>query len=428
MLKNSQHDYTNSHIFLFAKNVIKTLEDMVEASFQLNDNSVQKTSFPNFLPIVAYIHFAGIIEGNYLLSLNETLAIKLIDAYEEGMSKDDIQEIRGEYGGFIKELLNIAVGQSIIELEKTFGNLSYNSCTSVYGEIEFPDFSATYITIEGKEEEMLCGFSLNLVRLKIGKKFEEARAENLRMGAELDIARRLQEMVLPSSQELTSVKDLDIAAFMQTADEVGGDYYDVIQASKGHILMTIGDITGHGLKSGVLAMMVQTTIHTLVTHGETKLIRFLDTINKIIYNNAQRMQTDKTMTLVLLDYYRGMLKISGQHEEIIVIRNNGSIELIDTLELGFFLGVERNITSLCSEINVILEPGEGMLLYTDGITEAMNSKDEMYGQEQLCNIITQHWDCSPEQIKGAVIEDVYQFIGKRKQLDDITLLIFKRQR
>jgi hypothetical protein len=87
------------------------------------------------------------------------LATKLIDAYEYGTSDDDIREIREDYSDFIKELLNTIVGKSIVELEPTFGYLTYTSCILVHGEIEFPDVSTASLKIEGEAGEILCGLS-----------------------------------------------------------------------------------------------------------------------------------------------------------------------------------------------------------------------------------------------------------------------------
>lgn len=426
MLKELKNSHVSTHTFVFAKNVIQTIEDMTGVYFVLNEDSFQESLFSPSFQMIAHIHFVGTIEGDYLLSLNEALAAKLIDAYEDGMSNDDIREMRQDYGDFIKEVLNTAVGWSITALEQTFGNLSYTYCVLVYGEIEFPEVSSGGVKIEGENGQILCGFSLNLVKLKIGRKFEEAKAENLRMKTELDIARQLQEIVLPSTQELKLIKDLDIVAFMKSTDEVGGDYYDVLMR-EGHTLIGIGDVTGHGLESGMLMMMVQTIIRTLLIHGETKLIRFLDTVNRVIHNNAKRMQIDKTMTLALLDYHAGVLKVSGQHEEIIIIRQDGQIELIDTTELGFFIGVKNDLTNFFHETIISLAPGEGVVLYTDGITEARDLEENMYGQERLYNVISKAWKGSAEQIKNAVVKDIYRHIEKQEILDDITLVIFKRR-
>jgi CheY-specific phosphatase CheX len=191
MLKERKNNHVSTHTLVFAKNVIQTIKDMTGISFVLNEDSFQESWFSPSFHMIAHIHFVGTIEGDYLLSLNEVLAAKLIHAYEEGMSDDDLREMRQDYGDFIKELLNTAVGSSIMTLEQTFGNLSYTYCVLIYGEIEFPKVSSGGVKIEGENMQILCGFSLNLVKLKIGRKFEEATAENLRMKTELDIARRL---------------------------------------------------------------------------------------------------------------------------------------------------------------------------------------------------------------------------------------------
>jgi hypothetical protein len=120
----------------------------------------------------------------------------------------------------------------------------------------------------------------------------QLEAENLRMGAELDIAKRLQQMILPKPEELRQIDGLEIVGYMQPADEVGGDYYDVL-ARNGVIHVGIGDVTGHGLESGVLMLMAQTAIRTLIEHGETDTKAFLTTLNRVILKNAQRMHATK---------------------------------------------------------------------------------------------------------------------------------------
>jgi sigma-B regulation protein RsbU (phosphoserine phosphatase) len=174
-------------------------------------------------------------------------------------------------------------------------------------------------------------------------------------------------------------------------------------------------------------MMTQTVIRTLLIHGETDLTKFLNTVNQVIHNNAQRMQIDKIMTLVLLEYHAGKLRISGQHEEVIIIRKEGRVECLDTLELGIFMGLRNDASQFFYETTISLEPGDSVILYTDGITEARNLETNMYGQKRLCQVISESWKGSAEQIKNAVIKDVYRYIGKQEILDDITLLVFKRR-
>ncbi len=112
-------------LFFFAQTVICSLEDMVGISFGLNKSSFKKIPFSSPFNMTAYIHFAGTIQGDYILSLDEITAAKLAGVYEEGMSDNDLRKMREDYGGFIKELLNLAVGQAILELEQSFGCLTY---------------------------------------------------------------------------------------------------------------------------------------------------------------------------------------------------------------------------------------------------------------------------------------------------------------
>ncbi|MEM7422017.1 MAG: SpoIIE family protein phosphatase, partial [Pseudomonadota bacterium] len=252
----------------------------------------------------------------------------------------------------------------------------------------------------------------------------QLQAENFEMGAELDVTHHLQQMVLPNQAELEAIDELDIAGFMKPAKEVGGDYYDVLRYSD-KTLICIGDVTGHGLASGVLMLMVQTTVRTLAVSNTHTHREFFRVLNRTIYDSTQRMDADKNMTLLMLDYQAGTLSLSGQHEEVLVVRNNGSIERIDTLELGFMLGIEPNIDQFFNSREIKLSPGDGIVLYTDGITEAFHPNKGLYGVERLCQVIEQHWHAPAKSIQQAVIQDLNKFAEDVAFMDDITLLVLK---
>ena len=254
----------------------------------------------------------------------------------------------------------------------------------------------------------------------------QLQSENLRMGSELDVTRRLQLMLLPGAAELQGVEGLDIAGHMQPAVEVGGDYYDVLQ-HQGRVKIGIGDVTGHGLESGVLMVMTQAIVRALLTSGETDPVRFLSTLNLALFGNVQRMGGDKNLTLCLLDYADGEVKVSGQHEEMIVVRKGGAVERVDTIDLGFPVGLVDDISAFVGQATVRLEPGDGIVLYTDGITEAENMAGKQYGQARLCAVVSRHWSESAEAIKDAVVSDVAAYIGSQTVYDDITLVVLKQQ-
>ena len=255
---------------------------------------------------------------------------------------------------------------------------------------------------------------------------EKLKEENLRLGAELDVARQLQQMVLPNPEELDSIKGIELAGFMEPADEVGGDYYDVLRTDD-VVTIAIGDVTGHGLESGILMLMTQTAVRTLQEIKERDPVRFLDTLNRTIYKNVQRMKSEKNLTLAVLNYSQSKVSISGQHEETLVVRLGGQIEHIDTMDLGLPIGMDNDIADYINHTFVDLNPGDGVVLYTDGIPEAFDINKKQYGMERLCEVISHNWQHSAQQIKQAVIDDVRKFIGGQKVFDDITLVVLKQQ-
>jgi serine phosphatase RsbU (regulator of sigma subunit) len=261
---------------------------------------------------------------------------------------------------------------------------------------------------------------------------ERLKKENLRMGAELDVARQLQQMVLPKPEELQQIEMLDVAGFMEAADEVGGDYYDVLQHDC-CVKIGIGDVTGHGLESGVLMLMVQMAVRTLLTNHVSDPKTFLNVLNRAIYDNVQRTQIDKNLTLSLLDYHPlpqkngGTLRLMGQHEDVLVVRQGGKVERIDTTDLGFLVGVIPNIANFVSHLDIQLQPGDGIVLFTDGITEARNPEMALYGIERLCKVVSHNWHLSAQGIQQAIIANVRQYISTQKVFDDITLLVLKQK-
>jgi len=280
------------------------------------------------------------------------------------------------------------------------------------------------ITRNGEYQGM--GTILELLEKITTMQILHLKRENMRLAAEVEVTRRLQQMLLPREEELKQIRDLDIAGYMQPAEEVGGDYYDVLNHN-GRVKIGIGDVTGHGLESGVLMLMAQTAVRTLQIHEEMDSGKFLTTLNRTLFENVQRMNADKSMTLILLDYQDGIVRLSGQHEEVLLIRQGGAVERIDTMDLGFPIGLEPNIESFVGQRELTLQLNESMILYTDGITEAENLFGEQYGIERLCDVLQRHWQKSAAGMRQAVIEDLTQFIGQQKIFDDITLVVLKRR-
>ncbi|MGB5633936.1 MAG: SpoIIE family protein phosphatase [Waterburya sp.] len=277
-----------------------------------------------------------------------------------------------------------------------------------------------------RDQESLYISQLAKANQKISKLNNCLQAENTRLSTELEVTQRLQTMLLPKEKELNQIEALEIAGFTESATEVGGDYYDVLQ-HQGRIIIGIGDVSGHGLESGVLMLMVQTAVRTLIENNETSPKQFFEVLNRTIYKNLQRMDSDKNLSLSLVDYYNGMLWISGQHEEMLIVRTGGVIERIDTVDLGFPIGLEETIEDFVFQAQIPLEQDDVAILYTDGITEAENCAGVHYGLEKLCSVVRQSWQQSAQDIRQAVIRDLRSHIGVEQVYDDITLVVFKRK-
>jgi sigma-B regulation protein RsbU (phosphoserine phosphatase) len=201
-----------------------------------------------------------------------------------------------------------------------------------------------------------------------------------RLRDELDVAATLQVSILPRKP---SAPGLEIAARMETATEVGGDYYDVVPVPDGCYL-GIGDVSGHGLGTGIVALMLQSAVSALVREDPHVSPRDLAcTVNRVLYENVRtRMRRRDHATLTLLRYTTdGRLRLAGAHEDIFVRRAaTGTVDVIETP--GTWVGAIASIERVTEEVEIALAPGDVVVLYTDGITEAMRGR-EQFGPERV---------------------------------------------
>ncbi|MEG3907099.1 AAA family ATPase [Microcoleus sp. w2-18bC1] len=332
---------------------------------------------------------------------------------------------QGKLGGILYLENNLAIGAFTSERVETLKIIAAQAAISIENATLYEKLEDYNRTLEQKVEDRTA--QLAQANAEILVLNDRLKVENLRMSAELDVTRRLQQMILPQQQELESIEGLEIAAFMEPADEVGGDYYDVLNYG-GKATIGIGDVTGHGLESGVLMIMAQTAIRTLLVHNETDPVKLLQTVNQTLFDNVERINCGKSMSLSLLEY-RGdnILRLSGQHEEVIVVRSSGEVERIDTMELGFPIALEPDIADFIATTEIELNSGDVVVLYTDGITEAFDMNQKEYGIEPMIELVAINREKSAAEIKQAIIDDVRRYIGEQKVFDDITLVVIKQK-
>ncbi len=128
----------------------------------------------------------------------------------------------------------------------------------------------------------------------------------------------------------------------------------------------------------------------------------------------------------LLDYHEGTLRLSGQHEHVLIARARGQVEVVDTIDLGLPLGLEPDVTPFVAETTLELTPGDSVVLFTDGITEAENARGERFGLNRLVDTFSAHHSQPAEAILDTIISAVYQHTSGQEIDDDITLVVLRR--
>jgi sigma-B regulation protein RsbU (phosphoserine phosphatase) len=248
----------------------------------------------------------------------------------------------------------------------------------------------------------------------------ERQAQEQRMRRDLEIAAQIQDTILPDSLE---VAGLEMAAFMQPAEEVGGDYYDVLPCPGGAFI-GIGDVAGHGLKSGLVMVMIQSIVAALVRRDPTasprELVRVLNTI---LYDNIRlRMQQDEHATFTLMRYWEdGEIVFAGAHEEMLVCRAEAGCEQIETP--GTWLGVCPDVGPFLEERRLRLHPGDLLVVYSDGLSQAMNADYEQFGMERLQAVVHAARHLPVAEIRDRVLAAVRSFWASQE--DDVTLMVIR---
>jgi len=252
----------------------------------------------------------------------------------------------------------------------------------------------------------------------------EEMAKKQRLEKELEIGARIQTCLLPSSLE---VKGLEVAARMTPASEVGGDYYDVFPVPGG-AFVGIGDVAGHGLTSGLVMLMVQSVVGALGRRSpEAAPHDLVSALNTVLYDNIRhRLRNKEHVTFTLFRYFEdGRFTFAGAHEELVVYRKRtGEVEFIPTP--GTWLGAVRDISQFTTDSELTLDEGDLLVLYTDGVTEAMNAEREQFGLERLADAIREHADLPADRLCDIVHDRVLDWCNRTLD-DDVTLLIARRR-
>ncbi len=245
------------------------------------------------------------------------------------------------------------------------------------------------------------------------------------MSQEMELAKKIQTALLPgSSRDIHP--DFEIAATMITCDEVGGDYYDITFDREESLWFGIGDVSGHGVTPGLIMMMAQTVHTAVVTNYRHSPNEVVSMINKVLFKNVhERLGEKHFMTFTALKYMgSGNFEYAGAHLSLIVYRKKEKkCELVKTQ--GVFLNFIKDISKATKNLNLTLDIGDVLVLYTDGLTEAKNSENELLDLDGFVKVVEDHAEKSAQDMMDAAIEDVMTWCN-RERADDMTLVVIRR--
>ncbi len=253
------------------------------------------------------------------------------------------------------------------------------------------------------------------------ERVNEQLAEGRKVNVELQIAGNLQKELMPIVPP--AMEGFEIAVKNRSAEELGGDNFDFM-AVKDSVYFYVGDVTGHGLPAAIVMTMVNTLLNAFVEIYDTAYDIVVNTNRRL----KRRIRATMFMTMLMLKWNKTQKKLSYigcGHEHLIIYRAKlGKCEV--TVSGGIALGMVADNSKIVKEKEVPLEPGDVIVLYTDGITEAKNMKGEMFGLNRLVDKVNFYApDLTAAQLVQNIAKDFSIFVEEHVQEDDVTLIVLK---
>ncbi len=252
---------------------------------------------------------------------------------------------------------------------------------------------------------------------------EKMTAEKEHISAELNVARDIQTSMLPNVfPAFPERNEFDIYALMQPAKEVGGDLYDFFMIDNDHLAITVADVSGKGVPASLFMTITKTHIKNRILHGSDSPSEILCDVNNLLCDGND-LNLFVTVWLGIVTISTGHVKAANAgHEYPVVMDSDGKFTLMKDRH-GMPLAAMED--AVYKEYEFDLERNGGLFIYSDGIPEATNSSDEMYGTDRMISALNQESDSDPEVVIKRVESDVRTFYGEAPQFDDITMVSFR---
>jgi phosphoserine phosphatase RsbU/P len=245
--------------------------------------------------------------------------------------------------------------------------------------------------------------------------------DKLGLKSDLEVARQIQFGLLPF--EPWERAGFTAVSAMRPANTVGGDYFDIVELGEGRVAIAVGDVAGKGMPAALLMALLQGSLRTLLTAG----LRAPEVVAKLNAHLFANIPSNRLVTFFYaeLDPATGrLLYVNAGHNPPLLIRCDGSIERLAATGLALGILPDPPLDAFTAEI----EPGDRLLLYTDGITEAENALEEEFGEARLFAFVDSHRGDSDRGLLDGVLANVLLFGGGVRPRDDMTLMVVGRRK
>ncbi|MCR5604054.1 MAG: PP2C family protein-serine/threonine phosphatase [Lachnospiraceae bacterium] len=250
---------------------------------------------------------------------------------------------------------------------------------------------------------------------------QHVTAEKERIGAELNVATQIQADMLPRVFPAFPTRDeFDLYATMNPAKEVGGDFYDFFMVDDDHIALVMADVSGKGVPAALFMVIAKTLIKTKTQQGGLPGDILSEVNDTLCEGNDAELFVTVWLAIIEISTGKGWAANAG-HEHPAIRRKDGDFEL-SIYKHSPAVATMEGIPFRQHEFE--LYPGDSLYVYTDGVAEATDANNELYGTDRMLNVLNRTKDEKPEEVLRAVRKDIDEFVGEAPQFDDITMLMF----
>ena len=409
-----QRIYTISAFILLLTIVFIYLTKPVTSKFVVPDKTTHEKIMDFFLLITLIIILGAIVYINSTIDVLEFDIIQDQTVWELLRGADIIVLIFFIPSGIVLNYIEKKLIKPIRSFSKIDGFIHEGEKIKTEGLL---DVYSPYISEETEIGKLARSYT-NLINYNNHyiENMNKIESERERIKTELDISKRIQQSNLPT--ESIENEYYHAYGFSEPAKEVGGDFYDYFEVDDENIAIVIGDASGKGVPAALLATTTQTIIRDQLHDKKDpdKVLYFAN--NHLCRNNSETMFI--TLWLGIYNKKTNILSFANAGHNPPIIEKNNKFEFLD-VENGITLGIFEEYNFITEEIEL---PSK-IIIYTDGITDAINKNEKMYGEERLLNCLNNN---SKKDIINTILNDVTNFVEDNDQFDDMTLLILENNK